>query len=177
MIPSHALGVFVDGSWTVPMNPITGGMGRLGDFVLGNFAVPQTPVVTSGVGAFVDAMFTVPENVIDLTRSADGSFGLGDDCGCGCGGGGGCGGGLGTITDDMMNWASGQWSKIQAGDPMTLALWGGGALVLGYLVFFHRSGYKSKAKDLRAKYQRELASLRAQYPTIRGRATRALSAF
>lgn len=66
---------FVPGSWTVPQNPITGGMGRLAalaDFVNGKFAVPQNPVSDArGMGDFVNGRFAVPQNpVSDANRTA-----------------------------------------------------------------------------------------------------------
>lgn len=59
----------------------------LGDFVPGNFALPQNPVLmlkSTGMGEFVPAWYTVPQNPV---RGLSG-FG----CGCGGGCGGKCGG-------------------------------------------------------------------------------------
>lgn len=69
------------------------GMGYLGDFVPGKFAVPQNPVRDAmrgfGLGDFVPGRFVVPQNPV---RDA-----MPGGCGCGCGGS--CSGGLGQITD------------------------------------------------------------------------------
>jgi len=165
-VQSGAVGVFVPGHWTVPENPITGGMG---DFVGGSFVVPQNPV---GIGDFVLGRFTVPQNPIldalNMQRNADGSYGpglAGSDCGCGCGGHPSeCAGGLGDLMDDAMNFVNGQVAKIQAGDMVTIATWAGGALLV-YFLLSRGSGYRSAAKELRAKQRAELARLRAQFPT------------
>lgn len=89
---------FVAGQFAVPENPVVRGMG---DFVGGQFAVPENPVIRGlgRVGNFVPSapMWPVPQNsVISAWRGA-GMSGLGcggakkDDCGCGCSGGSGMG--------------------------------------------------------------------------------------
>ena len=59
------------------------GLGYLGDFVPGKFALPQNPVLDAmrgvGLGDFVPGRFVVPQNpVLDASKYAG--------CGCGCGG-------------------------------------------------------------------------------------------
>lgn len=134
-IPRYALSEFVPASWSVPQNPITGGMGEfvpgsfvvpenpvmrgMGDFVPGAFVVPQQP---AGIGDFAPsmAMYAWPENSVLAQYRAGGisqSGGLGSlGCGGSCGCGGTCGhGGLGALTDDLSNLVkdvtSGNWSN------------------------------------------------------------------
>lgn len=75
---------FVPGRWSVPQNPITGG---IGDFVPGMFVVPENPVMRGskpGVGDFVAGKFAVPQNpVADANQMAVGRLasvnaGMGD---------------------------------------------------------------------------------------------------
>lgn len=159
-----ALREFVRGAWTVPQNPITGGMGdfvpgrfavpqvpvvtglgrlsALRDFVPGSFTVPQVPVVTAGVGDFANTAMMYPlfENSVLMEAQRLGLAGCAPppddhaDCGCGCNGAGTCGGGLSGIIDDATATIKTQWAQIMAGDVKTIAIWGGGALVLGYLL-------------------------------------------
>lgn len=173
------LGDFVGASYAVPQNPILDAMGGgtgLAEFVAANFTLPQNPILDAGMGDMVGtaAMYPIPINSV-LQEVQDGA-GLGD-CGCGCGGDGGCGGGLGTLTDDISSFISTQWASIQAGDMATIALWGGGALLLGFLLFGMpkggRSAYASGKKELRSEYKKKLARLRAESPSVARRLTSA----
>jgi hypothetical protein len=186
--PPVGMGDFVGARFTLPQNPVSDA--GLGDFVGGRFAVPQNPVALAGLADFVAARFTLPQNPVsdagigDLVDTAPmyplhensvleeserlGLSGLGD-CGCGCGGHGGCGGGMG----DISSFISDQWSKIQAGDVATIAMWGGGVLLLTFLLFGSRKGgrsaYRSKKQELRKEYSKKLRELRASSPTTAGR--------
>jgi hypothetical protein len=191
---------FVPAAYTVPQMPIVGtdwppvGVSGLADFVAANFAVPQNPILDakSGMGDFVGAKFALPgywgdSGLGDLVDTAPmyplqqnsvlqaaqqlGMAGLaaGSDCGCGCSGHGGCGGGMG----DISTWLSTQWTNIQAGDPTTLAIWGGGALLVALLLF----GTTKRQSGYRAARRAALDKVRAQYPTYAGRARRAAAAF
>ena len=194
------LGLFVPAHYTVPEMPIVGTdwpavpSGGLADFVAANFAVPQNPVITgmSGLADFVGAKLAVPgyygdsglgdlvdtapmyplqdNSVLEAARAL-GMAGLaaGSDCGCGCGGHGGCGGGMG----DISTFISSQWANIQAGDPTTIAMWGGAAVVLALLLF----GTTKRGSGYRSARREALAKVRAQYPTYAGRARRAAAAF
>ena len=103
-----------------------GGLRGLGDFVRGQFAVPQNPVMDgnrgmSGLADFVHAEFTVPQNPITDY------YGMSGLSGCGCGCGGGCG--MGSISSDFSAMTSGT-------APMTTyLLYGGGALAAAWLLF------------------------------------------
>jgi hypothetical protein len=78
---------FVPAEWTVPQNPITGGMGALAalaDFVNAKYAVPQDPVSDAqrrrGTGDFVWARYVVPQNPV-----SDAQQRLTPMCASGCG--------------------------------------------------------------------------------------------
>lgn len=173
------LGYFVDGRYSVPQNPILdAGMGALADFVAANYALLENPVVLdAGVGDMVgtSAMYPIPINSVLMEARAGGLQGLHGDCGCGCGGS--CGGGMG----DLSTFFSTQWANIQAGNWTTIALWGGGALVLAYLLFGRHgkagSAYRQAKSSLRKKYSEELRSLKGEFPSAAGRVRRAAAAF
>ncbi len=127
-VHSTQLAEFVPGWWSVPQNPITGGMGSLADFVPGAFAVPQTPIALSGLSEFVGGKFVVPQNPV---LDAAGLSGCGGSCGCG----GKCRG-MGDISTTISDaWTSLQ-SPIQAPAWITLGAFG----VLGIMYVFAGSG-------------------------------------
>jgi hypothetical protein len=85
---------FVGGQFAVPENPVMRGqgVGSLRDFVGGSFVVPENPVMR-GVGNFVPSgpMWPIPANSVITAWKGAGMAGLGcgsskSDCGCGCGG-------------------------------------------------------------------------------------------
>jgi hypothetical protein len=177
ILDASGLGEFVSANYTLPQNPIldamSGGTG-LSEFVFANFTLPQNPILDAGVGDMVDTAPMYPIPINSVMQEVE-SGGLGD-CGCGCGGDGGCGGGLGALTDDISSFFSTQWANIQAGDMTTIALWGGGALVLALLLFSGgkgRSAYATGKRELRSEYKKKLAKLRAESPTTAARIARA----
>lgn len=94
----------------------------MGDFVGGNFVLPQTPV---SLGDFVGGLFVVPQNPV---RDAEGMSG------CGCGGGcGACRGGMGAI--DLTPSGTGISSSIGMSFPNWYAYVGVGGLILIPLLF------------------------------------------
>lgn len=135
---------FIGAKFAVPQTPVVTGMSGLADFVGAKFAVPQNPVLDAGIGDLVSTqpMYPLDQNTVLAAAQAAGLAGLGagKDCGCGCGGAGGCGGGMGSLAD-ISTFVSGQWAKIQAGDVATIALWGGGALLVAFVLF---SGAKKR---------------------------------
>ncbi|MBF6570555.1 MAG: hypothetical protein IVW54_16935 [Candidatus Binataceae bacterium] len=178
-VSDAGLGDFVGGSFAVPQNPVS--LAGLADFVAAHFTVPQNPVSDAGMGDFVDTapMYPLHENSVNEAVAAGiglGGLGAGSDCGCGCGGHGGCGGGMG----DISSFISDQWTKIQAGDIATIALWGGGALLLAFLLFGRsgssRSGYRAIRSEARKTeremrqmaredYRKAVAEAKRKYPT------------
>ena len=171
--PSPGMADFVPAKFAVPQNPILAGMSGLADFVPGKFAVPGY-FGDSGLGDLVDTapMYPLQPNSVIQEYQSLGLAGLaaGADCGCGCGGhGGGCGGGMG----DISTWLTTQWTNIQAGDPTTIALWGGAAVVLALVLF----GTTKRPSGYRAARRAAMEKVRSQYPTYAGRARRAAAAF
>jgi hypothetical protein len=101
---------------------------HLGDFVAGNFVVPQTPVVltsptvrrySNGIAEFVPGKFVVPQNPVSDAQS--GSAGMG--CGCNSG----CGGGLGQTTGTIDS----VWTSLES-----QTIWGfnAGYVLAGLLI-------------------------------------------
>lgn len=131
-IVRNGVGDFVNARFAVPQNPILDA--GLGDFVAASYALPQNPILDAGVGDFVPTapMYPIQKNSV---LQASGMSGLGS-CGGSCGCGGTCGGegGLHGLMDSIETFATAQWAKIQSGDMTTIALWGGAALAIGYLV-------------------------------------------
>lgn len=194
---------FVPAMYTVPEMPIAGtdwppvrGVGTLADFVAANFALPQNPVLTggglsdfvagkfavpgyygeSGLGDFVSTspMYPLHDNSVIEEAQNLGMAGLaaGSDCGCGCSGHGGCGGGMSGL-GDISSFISNQMSLLASGDVATIAMWGGGALLIAFLLFGSRRGgrsaYRAKKADLRKEYAAKLREIRASSPTTAGR--------
>ena len=97
--------------------------GRLGDFVRGQFAVPQTPV-GMGMGDFVRAQFAVPQTPVGMS-------GCGSGCSCGP-----CshGGGMGTIDFSLAGDGIAQAINSSLTIP-NWAVYAAGALA-AYMMFF-----------------------------------------
>ena len=74
---------------------------------------------------------------------------------------------------DFSSFISDQMNKIAAGDVATIAMWGGGALLVAFLLFGTRKGgrsaYRSKKAELRKEYSEKLRAIRASSPTTAGR--------
>lgn len=172
-VTNAGLAEFVAANFALPQQPA--GLGRLADFVGAKFAVPGY-FGDSGLGDLVDTapMYPLHDNsVLEEARNL-GMAGLaaGSDCGCGCNGHGGCGGGMSGL-GDFSSFISDQMNKIAAGDVATIAMWGGGALLVAFFLFGTRKGgrsaYRSKKAELRKEYSEKLRAIRASSPTTAGR--------
>jgi hypothetical protein len=131
--PAPGLGLYMPGWFSVPQNPMEGGVSytpRIGEILPGAFVVPQNPIKDYMNGRL---------NMIGRDPNVKGT--VNGVSGCECGGTcGGCGG-LGGISEDMSkistDFSSGNYGQILQDTIFSIPVW---AIAAGLGVMFFMGG-------------------------------------